>query len=106
MNVNENLSLVSSALDLKSFVRDATVCGASSSLIQVTVVPALTVMRFGAKAKLSICTPVSVACGETPGAAAAAATMAAASAAATQIWRVIAAVMTQNSRISPAAACQ
>src|SRR5262249_38451458 len=43
VNVNENLSLVSSAFDLKSLLLEATVCGMSSSLIQMTVVPAFTV---------------------------------------------------------------
>jgi hypothetical protein len=56
LNVNENLSSVSSALLLNSLVLEATVCGMSSSLIQVTVVPAFTVTRCGAKVKLSIFT--------------------------------------------------
>jgi hypothetical protein len=34
------LSFVSSAFDLKSLLLEATVCGTSSSLLQVTVVPA------------------------------------------------------------------
>src|SRR5437660_5264823 len=49
VKVNENLSPVSSAFDLKSFVLEATVCGTSSSLIQVTVVPAFTATRCGMK---------------------------------------------------------
>src|SRR6266516_4586655 len=56
VNVKENLSPVSSAFDLNSLSLEATVCGASSSLIQVTVVPAFTVMRWGMKANWSICT--------------------------------------------------
>src|SRR5262249_37200459 len=54
--LNGNLSSVSSALDLKVSVLEATVCGMSSSLIQITVVPAFTVTRCGAKVKLSIFT--------------------------------------------------
>jgi len=56
VKVNENLSPVSSAFDLKSFVLEATVCGTSSSLIQVTVVPAFTATRCGMKACWSIFT--------------------------------------------------
>src|SRR6266851_7934427 len=62
VNVNENLSPVSSAFDLNSLAFEATVCGISSSLVQVTVVPAFTVMPCGAKVKLSIFTSVSAAC--------------------------------------------
>ena len=80
MNVNENLSSVSSVFDLKSLLLEATVCGMSSSLIQVTVVPAFTVMRCGAKVKLSIFTCVSAACAEAAGKANAAERTAAASA--------------------------
>src|SRR5437870_8003725 len=50
VNANENLSFVSSAFDLKSLLLEATVCGTSSSLVQVTVVPAFTVICCGAKA--------------------------------------------------------
>src|SRR4029450_3404563 len=61
VNVNENLSFVSNAFDLKSLLLEATVCGTSSSLIQVTVVPAFTVMRCGRKANWSMSTSVSAA---------------------------------------------
>src|SRR3982075_3048325 len=67
VNVNENLSLVSSAFDLKSLALEATVCGISSSSIQMTVVPAFTTTRCGAKAKLSIFTSVSAACADAVG---------------------------------------
>jgi hypothetical protein len=59
--VNENLSPVSSAFDLKSLVLEATVCGVSSSLSQVTVVPIFTAKCCGAKEKLSIFTVASAA---------------------------------------------
>src|ERR1700730_10161201 len=65
VKVNENLSDVSSAFDLNSFVLEATVCGTSSSLIQATVVPAFTVTRCGMKVCWSIFTCVSAACAET-----------------------------------------
>src|SRR6516225_5873225 len=61
VNVNENLSAVSSAFDLKTLLLEATVCGTSSSLIQVTVVPAFTVMRWGRKVNWSMSTSASVA---------------------------------------------
>src|SRR5262245_65153902 len=61
VNVNAYLSSVSSALDLNVRVLDATVCGMSSSLIQVTAVPAFTVTRSGTKAKLSILTSTAAA---------------------------------------------
>ena len=54
MNVNENLSSVSRVFDLKSLLFEATMCGMSSSLIQVTVVPVFTVMCCGVKMNLSI----------------------------------------------------
>ena len=41
VNVNENLSSVSSAFDLKTFALDVTVCGISSPFVQVTVVACL-----------------------------------------------------------------
>src|SRR4029450_4261882 len=61
VNANENLSFVSSAFDLKSLLLEAIVCGTSSSLVQVTVVPAFTVMRCGRKANWSMSTSVSAA---------------------------------------------
>src|SRR6516162_3873485 len=54
VKVKEKLSSVSSACDLKSRLDAVTVCGMSSSLRQVTVVPAFTVRRAGAKVKLSM----------------------------------------------------
>src|SRR6516165_3118578 len=54
VKVKEKLSSVSSAFDLSSRAAEVTVCGMSSSLRQVTVVPAFTVRRAGAKVKLSI----------------------------------------------------
>src|SRR5262245_13805811 len=59
VNVKENLSPVSSAFDLKNLLLEATMCGTSSSLIQVTVVPAFTVMRWGTNANWSISTSAS-----------------------------------------------
>jgi hypothetical protein len=54
--VKVNLSLVSSASDLKVLPPSAlvTVCGSSSLLVQVTLVPGVTTMSAGANAKLSI----------------------------------------------------
>ena len=60
--MKENLSLVSSAFDLNSGVLEVTVCGVSSWLIQVTVVPAFTVSRCGLKLNWSI--TMSAACAE------------------------------------------
>src|SRR5690242_20264386 len=60
-NVKEYPSPVSSAFDLKTSLLDVTVCGISSSLVQVTVVPALTVTFGGLKVKLSIFTRDSIA---------------------------------------------
>jgi hypothetical protein len=54
VKVNAYVSSVSRALDLKTRVLEATVCGMSSRFRQITVVPALTVNRCGAKVKLSI----------------------------------------------------
>src|SRR6516165_11091745 len=54
VKVKEKLSSVSSAFDLNSRVAEETVCGMSSSLRQVTVVPVFTVSCVGAKVKLSI----------------------------------------------------
>src|SRR6476620_147901 len=62
VNVKEKLSAVSSVFDLKSFELETTVCGESSSLTQVTVLPGFTTIRFGEKAKPSISTCVSAAC--------------------------------------------
>jgi len=93
VNVNENLSLVSSAFDLKSLLLEATVCGMSSSLIQMTVVPAFTVTRCGANANSSIFTSVFATCAEAAGNAAAVARIATASTVATQILRVIVVVL-------------
>src|SRR5215469_9089870 len=58
VKVNENLSSVSSALDLNTLGSSelTTVCGISSRLIHVTVVPAATVKVAGKKLKLSILT--------------------------------------------------
>src|SRR3984893_17568196 len=105
VKVNENLSPVSSAFDLKSFVLEATVCGTSSSLIQVTVVPAFTATRCGMKACWSIFTSVSAACAEAAGKANAAERTATASAVAirTLLENV---VMIRMSRLSPPAACR
>ena len=52
---------MSSALDLNARVVDVTVCGISSSLVQVTVVPAFTVSSCGLKVKLAILTWTSAA---------------------------------------------
>src|SRR5215469_9409428 len=56
VKVNENLSSVSSALDLNTLGSSelTTVCGISSRLIHVTVVPAATAKVAGEKLKLSI----------------------------------------------------
>src|SRR5262249_36496731 len=53
VNVNENLSSLSSAFDLK-LSGETTVWGMSSSLVQVTVVPDFTFSSFGPKVKLPI----------------------------------------------------
>src|SRR6185437_8200716 len=58
VNVNENLSSESSGFD-RTFGIDTTVCGMSSSLTQVTVVPAFTVICCGLKVKLPILTGTS-----------------------------------------------
>src|SRR6516165_1168097 len=89
VNVNENLSPVSSAFDLKSLLLEAMVCGTSSSLVQVTVVPAFTVMRCGVKVNWSISTSVSAACADAAGKAAAAARTAAASVIATRSLAIV-----------------
>jgi hypothetical protein len=104
VNVNENLSPVSSAFDLKSLLLEAMVCGTSSSLLQITVVPAFTVMRCGVKVNWSISTSVSAARADAAGKAAAAARTATASAIATQSLRAIAVLPAEFSRLSPAAA--
>src|ERR1700730_14053004 len=54
--VNENLSSVSSAADLKVAPASAlvTVCGSSSLLVQVTLVPGATARIAGEKAKMLI----------------------------------------------------
>src|SRR5262249_22230450 len=54
VKVNENLSPVSRACDLNRASLSTTVCGSSSLLIQVTVVPAGTVRAAGAKLKSRI----------------------------------------------------
>src|SRR6187401_791353 len=56
LNVNENVSLVSSTFDLNTLSVLTTVCGMSSRLTQVTVVPAGTVSSAGPNVKLSILT--------------------------------------------------
>src|SRR5215469_4792722 len=58
VKVNKNLSSVSRALDLNALGSSelTTVCGISSRLIHVTVVPAATVKVTGEKLKLSILT--------------------------------------------------
>src|SRR5574340_1729288 len=57
VNWYENLSSVSSGLDLKVDLSSlTTVCGMSSRLIQITVEPAGTVVVAGAKEKLSMVT--------------------------------------------------
>src|SRR5215475_2293977 len=53
VNVNENLSSLSSALDRK-LLSETTVWGMSSSLVQVIVVPDLTFSSCGPKVKLPI----------------------------------------------------
>src|SRR6516225_11174501 len=106
VNVNENLSPVSSAFDLKSLLLEAMVCGTSSSLIQVTVVPAFTVKRCGVKVNWSISISVSAACAGAAGKVAAAAKTAAASAIATQSLRAIVVLLAEFFRFSPAAAGQ
>src|ERR1700746_2153757 len=60
LKVKENFSSVSSTLDLNVFGSSVltTVCGISSRLIQVTVVPTGTVSVAGPKLKLSIFTSV------------------------------------------------
>src|SRR5215471_5394539 len=57
-NLKENFSSESSTLDLNTFGSSAltTVCGMSSRLVQVTVVPTATVKAAGPKLKLSIFT--------------------------------------------------
>src|SRR5215469_5318880 len=54
MKLKEKLSSVSRAFDLNTWLAEVTVCGISSSLRQVTVVPTFTVRRDGTKVKLSI----------------------------------------------------
>src|SRR6185369_6277047 len=58
VNVKENLPSVSMTLERK-LLADTTVCGMSSSLVQVTVVPALTFSSCGPKVKLPILTATS-----------------------------------------------
>src|SRR6516225_9559141 len=106
VNVNENLSRVSSAFDLKSLLLEAMVCGTSSSLAQVTVVPAFTVMRCGVKVNWSMSTSASVAGADAAGKAAAAAKTATASVIATQSLCAIVVLPAEFSRLSPAAAGQ
>src|SRR5262252_3309647 len=59
VNVNENLSSLSKAFDLKANVDDVTVCGMSSSLVQMTVVPDFTFNSCGPKVKFPIFTEIS-----------------------------------------------
>src|SRR5882757_5007134 len=56
VKVKENFSSVSSTLDLKTLSSLTTVCGMSSRLVHVTVVPTATVSVDGPKLKLSILT--------------------------------------------------
>src|SRR5271167_3915017 len=56
VKTNENLSSVSSALDLNTPSVLTTVCGISSRFVQVIVVPTGTVKSPGPKLKLSIFT--------------------------------------------------
>src|SRR5262245_40672795 len=59
VNVKENLSSLSRTLDLKVVLSSlTTVCGISSRLVHVTVVPAEIVSSVGPKLKLSILTSV------------------------------------------------
>src|SRR6476661_791154 len=58
VNVNENLSSLSSGFDLK-LLGDTTVCGISSSLVQVTVAPDFTFSSCGPNVKLPILTTAS-----------------------------------------------
>src|SRR5215469_3349326 len=57
-NVKENLSSVSRTLDLKTPSLLTTVCGISSRLTHVTVVPTAMVTACGPNTKLSILTSV------------------------------------------------
>src|ERR1700746_2465255 len=69
--VNENFSSGSSTLDLNTLSVLTTVCGISSRLVQVTVVPTATVRVAGPKLKLSTFTSALAAFGgvaELPGA--------------------------------------
>src|SRR3954468_4081622 len=63
LNVNEKRPSVSRALERKDRSLAAMVCGMSSSLIQVTVVPAVTVSVGGENVKLSTCTSAAVVIG-------------------------------------------
>jgi hypothetical protein len=58
VNVNAYVPSVSSSLDRK-LLGDITVCGMSSSLVQVTVVPAFTFNSCGPKVKFPILTVTS-----------------------------------------------
>ena len=74
--MNGNLFFVSSVFDLKSLLFEATVCGMSSSLIHVTVVPASS-RRCVVEPKVGgRFAPVSAACADAPGNVTAAARMA------------------------------
>src|SRR5215467_9321405 len=66
VNVNENLSSLSRAFDLNAMVVDVTVCGMSSSLVQITVVPDFTFKSFGPKVKFPIFTAASSAAAGVP----------------------------------------
>jgi hypothetical protein len=57
----EPVAGIKRAFDLKSLLLEATVCGVSSSLSHLTVVPIFTVNCCGAKVKLSIFTVASAA---------------------------------------------
>src|SRR5437660_8935670 len=62
VKVKENFSSVSSTLDLKTLSSLTTVCGMSSRLVHVTMVPTATVSVVGPKLKLSILTSALDAC--------------------------------------------
>jgi hypothetical protein len=98
VKVKENFSAVSSAFDLNSWVLEVTVCGVSSWLIQVTVVPAFMVMRCGLKLNWSITISVPAACAEK------ASKLAAASVAATTTLLLLFVLMSKISGLKLAAA--
>jgi hypothetical protein len=91
-------------LRLEDLLLEAMVCGTSSSLVQVTVAPAFTVMRCGVKVNWSISTTLSAACAGAAGKAVAVVKTATASTIAPQSLRAIVVLPAEFSRLSPAAA--